>query len=134
MGKMTIDEKIAHEKRAAEICMSEYELECSYYGKKFVDNGEKLECVKLAEEHEQLAEWLEDYKRLQGIEQLAENLAIQLTCAREKAIDDFTEELMEQQIIGCMLPDGFRADVVTSLTINTIAEQLKEDLEYEYEQ
>ena len=42
-----------------------------------------------------------------------------------KAIDDFDEKLMEQQIIGCMLPDGFRADVVTSHTIDAIAEQLK---------
>lgn len=46
---------------------------------------------------------------------------------RAKAIDEFAEKLMEEQIIGCMLPDGFRTDVVTSHTIDTIAEQLKEE-------
>lgn len=45
--------------------------------------------------------------------------------AYNKAIDDFTEKLMEQQIYNCMLPDGFRTDIVTSNTIDAIAEQLK---------
>lgn len=55
---MTIDEAIAHEKKSAEKNRALYERECSYYGKKTVDRGPKLNCVKRAEEHEQLAEWL----------------------------------------------------------------------------
>ena len=44
-----------------------------------------------------------------------------------KAIDEFVERLMNEQIIGCMLPDGFRADVVTSHTVDTIAKQMKKE-------
>lgn len=42
-----------------------------------------------------------------------------------KAINDLVDKLMEEQIFSCMLPDGFRADIVTSYTIDTISEQLK---------
>ena len=42
-----------------------------------------------------------------------------------EAIDKFTEKLMEEQIFGCMLKDGFRADIVTSHTIDTIAKLMK---------
>ena len=41
------------------------------------------------------------------------------------AIDELVEKLMEEQIFGCMLKDGFRTDIVTSHTIDTIAEQMK---------
>lgn len=51
----------------------------------------------------------------------------ELEAIRAKTIDEFVERLMNEQIIGCMLPDGFRADVVTSHTVDTIAKQMKKE-------
>lgn len=54
---MTLDEAIKHCKEKAEKKRKDYEQACAY-------NIPSEGCLKCAEEHEQLAEWLEDYKRL----------------------------------------------------------------------
>lgn len=67
----TIEEAIANERKIVEKCKTEYELECARYGKRTVESCEKLECIKVAEEHEQLAEWLELLKWYeQGMEDI----------------------------------------------------------------
>lgn len=70
---MTIDESIAREKKSAEKHRAVFEFECSHYGKKTVDNGPILDCVKRAEEHEQLAGWLEQLKRLIKLKEAMDN-------------------------------------------------------------
>ena len=94
--------------------------------------NEKSKNIKLRTEpktFEQIAEWLEELKSIKDgsipiIHGKAE-LELHDREIRNKAIDDFNEKLMEQQIYDCMLPDGFRTDIVTSHTIDAIAEQLK---------
>ena len=54
---MTLDEAIKHCKEKSE----ELRAEATD-----LDSGEAQECLECANEHEQLAEWLEDYKRLLG--------------------------------------------------------------------
>lgn len=67
----TIEEAIANERKIVEKCKTEYKLECARYGKRTVESCEKLECIKVAEEHEQLAEWLELLKWYeQGMEDI----------------------------------------------------------------
>lgn len=84
---MTIDEAIAHarevaseQKRRSGICVQN-NSECDKFSA----------CLKCSEEHEQLAEWLEDYKRIKmliPIEQALKN-------EYNKAIDDFVEYVWE---------------------------------------
>lgn len=45
-----------------EIVFDEKEENCRIYGKEVVEQFEKPECKKCAEEHEQLAEWLKELK------------------------------------------------------------------------
>ena len=61
-GNMTIDKAIENERKIVEKCKTEYELECARYGKRTVESSGKLECIKVAEKHEQRAEWLEELK------------------------------------------------------------------------
>lgn len=55
----TLDEEIAHQREVAEKIRTEHNCECDYYD---ID----IDCVKCAEEHEQLAEWLEELKALRN--------------------------------------------------------------------
>ena len=60
---ITIDEAIEHERKQAEKYRCEYECECDYYGKDFIDDyADDLDCIKNMQEHEQLAAWLEELK------------------------------------------------------------------------
>ena len=63
---LSLDEAIAHAREVARKNRDEYEFECSYFGKETVDNGEKSDCVRCAEEHEQLVEWLEELKAIKN--------------------------------------------------------------------
>lgn len=63
---MTIDEAIKHCEEVAIRERNDYSLCPTYDSCKVLKNGEDRGCIKCAEEHEQLAEWLEDYKRLLG--------------------------------------------------------------------
>lgn len=97
---MTLDEAIAHAREVARKNRDEYEFECSYFGKETVDNGEKLDCVRCAEEHEQLVEWLEELNELRNMTAghlyaVAFNrgyLKVEKE-VREKAIEDFEIKL-----------------------------------------
>lgn len=111
---ITLDEAIAHEKEVAEKNRSEYEFECSYYGKETVDNGEKLDCVKCAEEHEQLAEWLEELKAYRTLDKT------NFSDGYNKAIDDFMKRIDEE--MPCDICDGAEA----LFYVEDIAKQLKE--------
>ena len=60
---ITLDEAIEQERKQAEMYRCEYECECDYYGKDFIDDyDDELDCIKNMQEHEQLAEWLEELK------------------------------------------------------------------------
>lgn len=109
---MTIDKAIENERKIVEKCKTEYELECARYGKRTVESCEKLECIKCAEEHEQLAKWLEDYKRIKMLIPIEQALKAEYN----KAIDDIKEKLMQ---------NGFIYTQHALDVFNEIAEQLK---------
>ncbi len=63
---MTIDEAIRHAEKVGKDMrnIDESELDLIYCGDTDCIEEHKNRCVKCANEHEQLAEWLKDYKRL----------------------------------------------------------------------
>ena len=64
---MTIDEAIVRERNQAEMYRCEYECECNYYGKDFVDDhADEFDCIKKMHEHEQRAEWFEELKCIES--------------------------------------------------------------------
>ena len=56
---MTIDEVIAHEREGADIARGNI-IKCNNIGG--YESWHNSECIKRAEEHEQIAEWLEELK------------------------------------------------------------------------
>ena len=75
---LSIDEAIAHAREVA--------------SRKFDD---RVHCIRCAEEHEQLAEWLEELKAYRKIGTVEEckNSVLDIQKAYNKAIDDFVERL-----------------------------------------
>lgn len=74
MGKLTLEEAIVHAKEVAEK---------NYRGADFesidsVDNDIKTNCIKCAEEHEQLVKWLEELKSYKDLEE--QGLLVRLPC------------------------------------------------------
>ena len=125
---LSIDEAIAHAREVANtqrgksgICLQNG-LECEHFS----------DCLKCAEEHEQLAEWLEELKALREeksefqimAKDIAEaNYEMGMENGYKKAIDDFIHE--------CDKYCGFYSGKNKSITredILKIAEQLKEQI------
>ena len=74
MGKLTLEEAIAHAKEIAEK---------NYRGAEFesidsIDDDIKTNCIKCAEEHMQLVKWLEELKSYKGLEE--HGLLVRLPC------------------------------------------------------
>ena len=74
MERLTLEDAISHAKEVAEK---------NYRGADFesidsVDNDIKTNCIKCAEEHEKLAEWLEELKSYKGLEE--QGLIVRLPC------------------------------------------------------
>ena len=128
---MTIDEAIAHAREVAEEQRELFRL-CPYPSQEC--NGADIckclknkhdGCIKCAEEHEQLAEWLEELKAIKDgsipiIHGKAE-LELHDKAIRNEAIDDFIHE--------CDKYCGFYSGKNKSITredILKIAEKLKE--------
>ena len=83
---MTIDEAIAHAREVAKNKMAEYQnhydKDAHYYPR---------QCKKCAEEHEQLAEWLEElkvYREIGTVEECRNSIS-DIERAYNKGIDDF---------------------------------------------
>ena len=101
---MTIDEAIAKHRKIAKTQKALYDA-CTL-------KEQNKHFLQYAEEHEQLAEWLEDYKRIKmliPIEQALKN-------EYNKAIDDFVESVKN------LIADS---SVIRFKDIDEIAEQLK---------
>ena len=74
MERLTLEDAISHAKEVAEK---------NYRGADFesidsVDNDIKANCIKCAEEHEQLAEWLEELKSYKDLDE--QGLLVRLPC------------------------------------------------------
>lgn len=95
---MTLDEAIMHAREVAE----KNKRAINFESEDSVDDDIKINCINCAKQHEQLAQWLEDYKHIKqwksdimdefckydvsSFEELVAN-------ARNKAIDDFLKNL-----------------------------------------
>lgn len=107
---MTIDEAIAHAREVAEIHRNNDKLNKTlgksspYYN---------TDCIKCAEEREQLADWLEELKTYRECN----------VCEYNKAIDDFKSRLEERILAGKMIDEKFA--YIDNCDIDEIAEQLK---------
>ena len=125
---MTIDEAIAHardvaneQKRRSSICIQN-DSECD----KFSD------CLKCSEEHEQLAEWLEElkcYKNDNDFSDYADRLhKIAFNSGYNKALDDFVEYVWETT--GSSDIEWITRDYELYDLLQKKAEQLKEGGQY----
>lgn len=92
---MTLDEAIIHAREVAEKNRRQYK-NCPADRKDI----EHQTCEQCAKEHEQLAEWLEDYKRLKNIHEHTYDNCHNATCRRKcnkdgynQAIDDFYRKM-----------------------------------------
>ena len=118
---MTIDEKIQDFKTMAKNARKDNN-NCKYksqYGCKDCADYYSKPCIECAKEHEQLAEWLEDYKRIKmliPIEQALKN-------EYNKAIDDLLEDANEMAIEVDV--DTYTMKAIGIGLLTNIAEQLK---------
>lgn len=130
----TIDEAIAHARELAKNKRADADWRWTH-GR--LDSDDLINC---AEEHEQLAEWLEELKEYK-LKEFQCHLAREegVTIGYEKAIDDFARKFtleISESIIWGMLVDSHKdnsfqdtADKIVDYVIDTaknIAEQLKE--------
>ena len=96
---MTIDEAIVHAREVA--------------SRKFDD---RVHCIRCAEEHEQLAEWLEELKAYRANEGISENVyRFGYKSGYNKAVDDTIKSIKEE----------YAFTILEEEKIDEIAEQLK---------
>ena len=115
---LTLDEAIEHERKQVEMYRCEYECECDYYCKCFVDDhADEFECIKKMNEHEQRMEWFEELKELRGHSccYSKEDIQLNRNAMYNKAIDD-AKSVIFQTLDNEILVD----------TLNLRLEQLKE--------
>ena len=120
---MTIDEAIAHardvaneQKIRSNVCIQN-DSECD----KFSD------CLKCAEEHEQLAEWLEELKAYK--ENQHRSLRHMYEKGYNKAIDDFSNEIDKyiERYDGTIYDEAYYTNVKSDFEdLKKIGNQLKE--------
>ena len=127
---MTLDDAIENERKQAKMYRCEYECECDYYSKGFVDDhADEFECIKKMYDHEQIAEWLEELKMYKEVGTV-EGYKSAIECYNEeytirksnkqynKAIDDFLEAIDRADREEPLILDMYE--------IEQIAELLKE--------
>ena len=75
MERLTLEEAIVHTKEVADMNYNDAE---KFDSNDSVENYMKANCIKCAEEHEQLAEWLEELKSYKEAEE--QGLLVRLPC------------------------------------------------------
>ena len=127
---MTIDEAITHAREVANEQRKDND-NCEYkaeYGCKGCADYYSKPCIECSEEHEQLAEWLEELKALKnGLNIKCDNLNEALEKGKKigynKAIDDFAKRMKIEYPIA--ENDLFTINDTLHINIDKIAEQLK---------
>ena len=115
---MSIDEAIAHAREVAEIHRNNDKLNKTlgksspYYN---------TDCIKCAEEHEQLADWLEELKKRRS-EDYGYMADIHQSIGYRKALDDFVETLVSAFDETNIKEYGFYPENL----VRQVAKQLKE--------
>lgn len=75
MERLTLEEAIVHTKEVADMNYNDAE---KFDSNDSVENYMKANCMKCAEEHEQLAKWLEELKSYKDLEE--QDLLVRLPC------------------------------------------------------
>ena len=115
---LSIDEAIAHAREVAAIQRNNDKLNKTlgvispYY---------KTDCIKCAEEHEQIAEWLEELKKRRS-EDYGYMADIHQSIGYRKALDDFVETLVSAFDETNIKEYGFYPENL----VRQVAKQLKE--------
>ena len=115
---MTIDEAIQHAREVAEIQRNNDRLN------KTLGKGSpyyNTDCIKCAEEHEQLADWLEELKKRRS-EDYGYMADIHQSIGYRKALDDFVETLVSAFDETNIKEYGFYPENL----VRQVAKQLKE--------
>ena len=137
---MTIDEAIAHVRELAKTKYRESAVIMIDGNNSFETKSKYNTCIECAEEHEQLAEWLEElkmYKSLAPRELVSEkqknDRAMEYSkgfdygfkTGYNKAIDDFAEKAI-QEFTRFVLEHGYPTVADCKDVLQDVAEQLKE--------
>lgn len=83
---MTLDEAIAHAREVAE----RNRRAINFESEDSVDDDIKTNCLNCAEEHEQLAEWLEELKRYRELEAKLNGITV------EQIVNAFVERIEKE--------------------------------------
>ena len=116
---MTLDEAIKH-------CLEKAKEE----KRKLLKVGDIYACSKCAEEHEQLAKWLEelkDYRRFNGAKTFDNGFKQGEKYGYKKAIDDFVKNIKECSGWTPNCIESWHDVCLTIYTLHQIAEELKKD-------
>ena len=120
---MTLDEAIVHAREVAERNRNQYK-NCP---SDRTDIRHQT-CEECAEEHEQLAEWLEELKKYREIGTVEEckNSVLKILEAYNKAIDDFSERIKQVTYTsGTESDEYYKIHAICERDIDEITEQLK---------
>ena len=127
---MTLDEAIKHAREKAEEQRKDNDT-CAVkegYGCKDCADYYSKPCIECAEEHEQLADWLEelkDYRRFNGAKTFDNGFNQGEKYGYNKAIDDFTEKVMKK-FTALDLKDRCPTVTDCKIILSDMAEELKE--------
>ena len=113
---MTIEEAIEKEKEIAEIYRNEIVPKEDYHNMPWTDMENELNMTR-AEEHEQLAEWLEELKALR--------LLLDWAIECDFGLDSFPEEYEKYK--HTLTDDMTYKDMMIQIAKCVVAEQLKEN-------
>ena len=122
---MTIDEAIKREKETVADFRSRAERFCAVENKKM--------CIKYAEEHEQIAKWLDELKCYKDENLITVHLSPEseevekwIRNAREEAIEEFYNEIKKEAKWAMAINSIIPAKIVEISQVADIKEQLKE--------
>ena len=89
---MTIDEVIARERKMAEIHRNNIVPKENYHNMPWIDKNNEAS-MRSAEEHEQIAEWLEELKDYQD----KNKMVVRIDCANSEQFKDIAVKLAKEQ-------------------------------------
>ena len=112
---LSIDEAIANEREIAEIYRDDIVSKEDYYNMPWIDMENELN-MRSAEEHEQLAEWLEELKALR--------LLLDWAIECDFGLDSFPEEYEKYK--HTLTDDMTYKDMMIQIAKCVVAEEIKE--------
>lgn len=107
MERLTLEEAIVHAKEVAEKNYRGADFESIDY----IDDDIKTNCIKCAEEHMQLAEWLEELKSYKEAEE--QGLLVRLPCKVNDKLYHFYDMNFEDNFAD-VTPDEFISEVIAA--------------------